>query len=520
MIKRLELEIAPKYAFDEEVIEKKALGKEKLKKTDVKAVVVAKRSLDARRRKPIYRLFVDIFIDEEPPPANPYIPTLKHAAALPEVLIIGAGPAGYFAGLKLLEHGLRPIIIDRGKTVQARRKDLRSLQQESIVDPDSNYCFGEGGAGTFSDGKLYTSSKKRGDTRKVFEILVEHGAPESILVDRHPHIGSNILPKVVKALRKTILDHGGEIYFESRVTDFLIEKDTITGVRVNDSKDVTGSAVILATGHSARDIYALLESRNIQLEAKPFAIGVRLEHPQHLIDKIQYHQHTRSTYLPAANYKLVARCEDRGIFSFCMCPGGIIVPAATAPGEIVVNGMSLSKRNSRFANSGIVVTLNPHDFEGDSALAGLHYQRMLEKKFFDAGDGSQKCPAQRMVDFTTDTLSTSLPETSYIPGIYSAPLHEMLPPLIADNLKKAFAIFDQKKRGFLTNEAVLTGLESRTSSPVRIPRDPDTLEHVQIKNLYPCGEGAGYAGGIMSAAMDGQKIAQTIAEKHRPQPSA
>jgi len=419
----------------------------------------------------------------------------------------------------LIEHGIQPVIFDRGKDVRERRRDLRSIQQFGEVNPHSNYCFGEGGAGTYSDGKLYTRSHKRGDIRKALRVLVEHGAQTDILVDTHPHIGSNRLPKVVAALRETILRYGGEIHFSSHVTDIILHGDTIAGVVVNGSEEHRADAVVLATGHSARDVFEMLHRHGVEIEAKPFAMGVRVEHPQELIDEIQYRQRPREEFLPASSYKLVTQVHGRGVFSFCMCPGGLIVPAATAPGEIVVNGMSMSRRDSPFANSGIVVAVEEEDaqrYSDKGAFAGLALQQELERTIFSAGiNGSQKAPAQRMADFTEGKESTSLPDTSYIPGLHPAPLHAILPDFIASRLQRAFVDFGKKMHGYFTNEANIVATESRTSSPVRIPRNRDTFMHIRVRNLYPCGEGAGYAGGIISAALDGQNVAQAIVKNNQ-----
>ncbi len=516
MIKRIEIDIAPDKAFDDVHLRKVASEHSGIRPERVTDLVLVRRSLDARRKPPIYRVAFDVYVEATPQKAEPHTGRLLHATADHKVIIVGAGPAGYFAGLQLLEHGIQPVIFDRGKDVQKRRKDLRAIQQFGTVNPDSNYCFGEGGAGTYSDGKLYTAAKKRGNIRKVLELLVEHGAHADILVDAHPHIGSNKLPQIVQAIRHTIEGHGGEVHFDSRVTDFVIRDKTIYGVIVNDEQEHLAANVILATGHSARDIYELLHQKNIRVEPKPFAMGIRIEHAQVLIDKIQYHMRPRSRHLPAASYKMVAQVDGRGVFSFCMCPGGLIVPAATAPGEIIVNGMSLSGRDSAFANSGIVVSVELDDVRrqhGPDPLAGLRYQRNTEERLFAAGDGSQQGPSQRMIDFIEERVSDSLPATSYIPGLYSAPLHELLPAPIATRLQKAMLMFGSHKTGFLTNDAVLVGMESRTSAPVRIPRHRSSLEHVDIKNLYPCGEGAGYAGGIVSAAVDGQNVATAVGGK-------
>lgn len=527
MVKRLEIALTPKDALEDEAIRKTVLKELKLSTQDqILDIIAIKRSIDARSHFPIVRLVVDVYINEHFV-AEPSLMTQFTAVhQRPEVIIVGAGPAGYFAALQLIELGLKPIIFDRGKDVQERRRDLRAIQQEGIVNEDSNYCFGEGGAGTYSDGKLYTRSKKRGQVERVLKLLVEHGATSDILVDAHPHIGSNKLPKVVAAIRETILRYGGEVHFDSRVTDFIVEtspsgKRSIKGVVVNQEKEHFAAATILATGHSARDIYTLLYKKNIRLEAKPFALGVRIEHSQALIDQIQYRQKERDLHLPAASYSVVCQVQNRGVFSFCMCPGGLIVPAATAPKELVVNGMSLSRRDSPFSNSGMVVAIELEDlkdynnktFEGisDPIFNGLKFQQEVEQTMFNAGDGSQKAPAQRVIDFTQGKLSNTLPDTSYIPGIYSARMDKLLPSWVAKRLQQALPEFGKSKKGYFTNDAQLIGTESRTSSPIRIPRDSESMMHPDIEGLYPCAEGAGYAGGIVSAAMDGENVAKAIA---------
>ncbi len=516
MIKKLELVLFPEDANDDKKLNRLVEEKLNISKSVVYEIVKVKSSLDARSKTPRFIYTLEVYIDESPPLQPVIKDSYKSVSNKKRVNIIGAGPAGYFAALELIENGIKPVIYDRGKDARTRRKDLRAIQQFSKVDPDSNYCFGEGGAGTYSDGKLYTRSHKRGDIQKALRILVEHGAKSDILVDTHPHIGSNKLPGVVQNIRETILSFGGEINFNSRVTDMIIQNSKIAGIIINDDKEYFADAAILATGHSARDIFYLLKKKNISIEGKPFAIGIRIEHPQDLIDEIQYRQNPRSEFLPAASYKLAARINGRGVFSFCMCPGGLIVPSATSPGELVVNGMSMSRRDSKFANSGIVVAVDEDDFQGFEhykELAGLEFQKALEKKFFEAGDGSQKSPAQSMNDFINGKLTSVLKDTSYIPGIYSCLLNTLLPPGLSERLKLALIQFGKKMRGYLSEEGVLIGLESRTSSPVKIPRNPETYEHIEIKNLYPCGEGAGYAGGIISAALDGQNAAKAISQK-------
>jgi uncharacterized FAD-dependent dehydrogenase len=481
------------------------------------AFKIAKRSIDARRNPIKINLKIEVFTNgEQIPVLN--IKKYPNVTNGKSVIVVGFGPAGMFAALKLIEKGLKPIIVERGKDVRSRRRDLAKITKEGIVNPESNYCFGEGGAGTFSDGKLYTRSKKRGDVNEILEILVQHGAPENILVEAHPHIGTNKLPQVVTSIRETILDAGGEIHFDTKVTDFIIENNQIKGIKNQANDTILAEQVILATGHSARDIFYLLNDKGIEIENKPFAIGVRVEHPQKLIDSIQYHCDTKDELLPPASYRLVQQVKQRGVFSFCMCPGGVIAPCATAPGEIVTNGWSPSKRNNPFANSGIVVTVENEDlipFEKYGALAGLKFQEAVEKNVYNAGENSnnsgQIAPAQRLVDFINCRTSTSLPQCSYKPGVISAPLHQVLPKAIATRLQEGFKAFGNKMKGYLDDDAIIVAVESRTSSPLKIPRDKITLEHPITKGLYPCGEGAGYAGGIVSAAIDGQKCAEQIA---------
>jgi uncharacterized FAD-dependent dehydrogenase len=490
----------------------------------IRELRVRRRSLDARGQIRV-RLVCDVWVDEAAPPEAP--PHIEYAPVRGEkrVVIVGCGPAGMFAALRLIELGVRPIILERGKDVQARRRDLALINREGIVNPESNYCFGEGGAGTYSDGKLYTRVKDKAAIARVLETLVSHGAHPEILVEAHPHIGSNLLPRIVAALRESIIEAGGEVHFDSRVTDFVIEQNQMRAVILADGREISGDAVILASGHSGREIFELLARRQVLVEAKPFAMGVRIEHPQPLIDRIQYRnappppeprgREWRHPKLPAASYRLAHTVEGRGVFSFCMCPGGWMVPSATRPDEVVVNGMSLSRRDSPFANSGMVVSVETEDlapFSEHGALAGMAFQRAIEVAARNAagnsGDIGQRAPAQRVTDFLEGRVSDSLPACSYKPGIVSVPLHEALPPHFASRLQEALRHFGRSMRGYVTENAVIVGVESRTSSPVRVPRDSTTLEHPEIKGLFPCGEGAGYAGGIVSAAIDGGRAAQ------------
>jgi uncharacterized FAD-dependent dehydrogenase len=512
MKKEIEIVIPPDFINDSSYHRKLAAEKLKLNPEEISAVQIIHRSVDARSKNPIFRAKAKIYINELP--SNLSKPRkFTPVKGDKKVVIVGMGPAGMFAALRLIELNIKPIIIERGKDVQERRKDLRAVQQFGEVNSDSNYCFGEGGAGTYSDGKLYTRSTKRGDVNRILNILVQHGSPKEILIDAHPHIGSNSLPKVVASIRATILNCGGEIHFDSRVTDFIIHGNKITGAIVNDSKEFLGDSVILGTGHSARDIYYLLHKHKIKLEAKPFAMGVRIEHPQKLIDEIQYHSKERNANLPASSYNLACQIDDRGVYSFCMCPGGIIIPASTEPGELVLNGMSVSRRDSPFANSGLVVSIDEKDwkeYNSHEIFAGLEFQKSYERIAFEAGGKTQCAPAQRITDFVKGEISQTLPKTSYIPGIVSSPLHEILPKNIADGLRKSLSVFDKKMKGYFTEEAQILAAESRTSSPVRIPRDKETLMHVEVEGLFPAGEGAGYAGGIVSAAIDGERCAEAI----------
>ncbi len=514
MPQELQLTLPPALGYDPELLKEHLRKELKLEATDILHVLPLKRSIDARGRSVKINLKVAVYVNEQIPTQTAQIPTYKNVINAPEVIIAGAGPAGLFAALRLLELGLKPIIVERGKNVRERRRDLAAINKEHLVNPDSNYCFGEGGAGTYSDGKLYTRSNKRGDIRAVLDTFFAHGAVEEILIDTHPHIGTNKLPGIIVAMRETILNHGGEVHFDTRITGFDFQSDAFTGIHTQHGNKIQAQALILATGHSARDIYEMLNTAGVYLESKPFAMGVRAEHPQTLIDSIQYHCDSRGEYLPPSSYSLVEQVSDRGVYSFCMCPGGIIAPCATSPGEIVTNGWSPSKRNNPFANSGIVVEVKPEDlkaFASFGPLAGMKYQQSVEQAACQAGGGTQTAPAQRMVDFVQGKLSKDLPASSYQPGIKSVDLSDVLPEAIAQRLQGAFPEFGKKMRGYFTNEAVLHAVESRTSTPVRIPRDQTSLQHVQMRGFFPCGEGAGYAGGIVSAAMDGQNCADAVA---------
>ena len=486
------------------------------KPDQIKAFKLLRRSIDARKAAIKIQLLFEVFLNEKPEELFEPPVAYKAKSNAKKVLIIGAGPAGLYAALGLLEKGLKPIILERGKDVSSRKLDLALLNKNHLVNPESNYSFGEGGAGTFSDGKLYTRSSKRGNVNHILEVFVQHGADPDILIDAHPHLGTNKLPGIIRNMRESILNGGGEIHFETKLSDFILKDDSILGVIDQHGNEFLAEAVILATGHSARDIYHLLDQKGIRLEAKDFAMGVRIEHPQQLINAMQYHSPIPNPLLPTASYSLVCQAQNRGVFSFCMCPGGIIVPAATGPNQVVVNGMSNADRNSPYANSGIVVSVKQEDlqaYKSQGIFAGLKYQEDLEYKAFLAGGENQTAPAQRMIDFVNQKFSKSLPGTSYIPGVKSAALHEILPASLSNRLREAFQTFGKKMTGYYTEEALLLGVESRTSSPLRIPRDKESLEHVQIKNLYPVGEGAGYAGGIVSSAIDGYNSSQKIAER-------
>ncbi len=508
---KIEIEIAvlPVQLHNEELILSKIRQNLKLKSGQITGYKILKRSIDARSRETVYRLKLTVFVDE--PVCQDSLPVkYKNVSKSDSIIIVGAGPAGLFAALECIELGLKPIVFERGKDVKQRRRDLARINREGVVNVESNYCFGEGGAGTYSDGKLYTRSNKRGDINKVLQIFVNHGADDDILIDARPHIGTNKLPGIITGIRETIIEAGGEVHFDSQVTDILIENGAVTGVEINKTIIYKSNAVILATGHSARDIYELLAYKHILLEPKPFAMGVRVEHPQQIIDRAQYHTEVRSPYLPPAYYSLVEQVGDRGVFSFCMCPGGIIAPCATGVDEIVVNGWSPSKRNNPYANSGMVVQVTLDDVPGNDPLRMLKFQSEIEQLAFKAGGGNLVAPAQRMVDFVERKLSKDIPQNSYLPGTKSVQLDEVLPDFIVRSLRGALPVFGKKIKGYYSNEAVLVGVESRSSSPIRIPRNRETLQHPEVKGLYPCAEGAGYAGGIVSAAIDGINCAVAI----------
>lgn len=521
MQKTVQLRLLPSEAASETLVKQSIARETGVKPIAVSGYIIQKQSIDSRGKQPWINLSLLAYINEPFRERERKTFSFRDVRqAKQTVIIVGAGPAGLFAALQLIEYGIRPVILERGKDVRARRRDLASMNKEGIVNPDSNYCFGEGGAGTYSDGKLYTRSSKRGDINRILELFVHFGAEEKILYESHPHIGTNKLPHIITAMREKIIDCGGEFLFEKRVTGFRINNEQISTVLTGDGDQFTGDAVILATGHSARDIFELLHAQKIQIELKPFALGVRVEHPQSLVDSAQYHCTVRGDFLPPASYSWVQQVDGKGVFSFCMCPGGIIAPASTAPGELVVNGWSPSKRNNPYANSGIVVSIEEKDvqaFVQKGPLAAMYFQQAVEQKAFIAGGGKLVAPAQRLVDFTENKLSSSLPDCSYLPGIHPVSMKEVLPAFVADRLRQGFKEFGKKMKGYLTNEAVVVATESRTSSPVRIPRDAATLQHPQIANLYPCGEGAGYAGGIVSAAMDGERVATMIRAKYSPE---
>ncbi len=515
MIKQVLINLTPAAASDDASVRKISASLAGIDQADISEIRVVKRSVDARKKNIRVNLTVDVFYGEtsQNETLTPF--NIKNVSGKTEVIIVGAGPAGLFAALRLIELGIKPVIIERGKDVSSRKKDIANISREQIVDNDSNYCFGEGGAGTYSDGKLYTRSKKRGDNLRILELLCLYGANNNILYEAHPHLGTDKLPGIISNIRKSILDAGGQFLLEKKVTDFIIEGDSVKGVVTSDNEKFISQYVIVATGHSARDIYEILINRKVELEMKSFAMGVRVEHPQELIDKIQYHGNSRGEFLPAASYNLAKQIDGRGVYSFCMCPGGFIVPSATSQEEVVVNGMSPSGRNSPYANSGIVVEIKPEDFakySSSGVMAGIEFQKELEREAWKNGGHTQKAPAQRLNDFVNGDISANLPKVSYFPGVTSSPLHSWLPKSIGRRLRDGFRQFGVVMRGYMTNEAVVLGVESRTSSPVRIPRDPVKLHHIRVSGLYPCGEGSGYAGGIVSSAVDGMRAAEAIAE--------
>ncbi len=516
MIHEYQLRVIPEIAGSEQQLKAFIVADKGLRANDITAVRILKRSIDARQRTIFVNLTVRVYVNEMPEKLE-YVPTIyNNVEGCPQVVVVGAGPGGLFAALRLIELGLRPVVIERGKDVRERKKDLARIGREQRVDSESNYSFGEGGAGAYSDGKLYTRSKKRGNTEKILNVFCQHGASASILVDAHPHIGTDKLPRVIENMRNTILSCGGEVHFQTRMDALIVADDKVCGIETNTGETFMGP-VILATGHSARDVYRQLATQGIEMEAKGIAVGVRLEHPSHLIDQIQYHRKEgRGLFLPAAEYSMVTQVDGRGVYSFCMCPGGFVVPAASGPEQLVVNGMSPSNRGSRWSNSGMVVELRPEDMpalgvEGDDVLRVMHFQEELERMCWQQGNRKQTAPAQRMADFCNKKLSFDLPESSYAPGLVSSPLHFWLPPFIADRLAKGFRHFGKQSRGFLTNEATMIAVETRTSSPVRILRDRELLQHVRLQGLFPCGEGAGYAGGIVSAGVDGERCAEAVA---------
>ena len=515
-MKEVQINLTPSAAADDAGIKKIAATLAGIDQSAISYIRVIKRSVDARKKSIRVNLTVEVFSgdDSAKPSIAPFIPI--DVSLSKEVIIVGAGPAGMFAALRLIELGLRPVIIERGRDVSSRKIDIAKISREQTVNPDSNYCFGEGGAGTYSDGKLYTRSKKRGDNARVLELLCLHGADSNILYEAHPHLGTDKLPGIISNIRKSILDAGGQFILGKKVTDFILEGDNIKGVVTSDKEKFNSEYVILATGHSARDIYDICRNRGVELEMKSFAMGVRVEHPQELIDKIQYHGNQRGEYLPAASYNLAKQVDGRGVYSFCMCPGGFIVPSATSQEEVVVNGMSPSGRNSPYANSGIVVEIKPEDlvkYSSSGQMAGIEFQKELEREAWKNGGHTQRAPAQRLADFVDGQISSSLPKVSYFPGVTSSPLHSWLPKSIGRRLRDGLRLFGHLMNGYMTNEAVVLGVESRTSSPVRIPRDPEKLNHIRIAGLYPCGEGSGYAGGIVSSAVDGMRAAEAIAKK-------
>jgi uncharacterized FAD-dependent dehydrogenase len=516
MPQELLLQVTPEMAVNNHLIKEQVAKLIRVAVGDIKHISILKRSIDARQKAIKINLKVAIYFQEDDLIEEKIqLPDYKNVANSPEVIVVGAGPAGLFAALQLIEMGIKPVVVERGKDVRGRRRDLKAINLDHIVNEDSNYCFGEGGAGTYSDGKLYTRSKKRGDVTRILELLVGFGASDDILIEAHPHIGTNKLPKIIQDIREKIIEMGGLVLFETRLTDILINNNEVQGIITQSGDTLLSNKIILATGHSARDIFELLDRKKVFIEAKPFALGVRAEHPQSLIDSIQYSCDYRGEHLPPAPYSIVKQVGGRGMYSFCMCPGGVIAPCATSPGEVVTNGWSPSKRDQATANSGIVIELKLEDFAPYSkfgALAGLEFQKSIEQKAWHLAGETQKVPAQRMVDFTKNQVSSEIPKTSYVPGTTSVEMGAVFPGFLSQILREGFSEFGKSMKGYLTNEAILHAPESRTSSPVRIPRDSISLEHLQIKGLYPCGEGAGYAGGIISAAIDGEKCAIKVFE--------
>jgi uncharacterized FAD-dependent dehydrogenase len=516
MPRELQFQVSPEVANNEILLVNFVAKLLQISVKEIQKVIVLKRSIDARQKSIKFNIKANVFLVDEPfVESKIELPDYPNVESAQEVVVVGAGPAGLFAALQLIELGLKPIVLERGKDVRGRRRDLKAINIDHIVNEDSNYCFGEGGAGTYSDGKLYTRSKKRGDVDRILQLLVGFGASDEILVEAHPHIGTNKLPQIIQDIREKIIACGGKVLFDTKVTDILIKNNEVDGVVLQDGSIINSKKIILATGHSARDIFELLDRKDIYIEAKPFALGVRAEHPQELIDKIQYSCDFRGDFLPPAPYSIVKQVAGRGMYSFCMCPGGVIAPCATSSGEVVTNGWSPSKRDQVTANSGIVVELRLEDFkpfEKFGALAGMEFQKSIEQKAWRLAGETQKVPAQKMVDFTQKKVSSSIPKTSYVPGTTAVELGEVFPDFLTNTMREGFAQFGKSMRGYFTNDAILHAPESRTSSPVRIPRDPISLEHVKIKGLYPCGEGAGYAGGIISAAIDGEKCALKIKE--------
>ncbi|MFB5651384.1 NAD(P)/FAD-dependent oxidoreductase [Leptospira wolffii] len=514
MIRELQIRVAPEIAGEDGPLKSFVAKSLKTSTENIRHVEILHRSIDARQRNVFFQLSVRAYIGEDFQFRPIPLPEYPDVSKGEEVIIVGAGPAGLFAALRLIELGMKPVVLERGKDVKNRPKDLQSINAHHVVNEDSNYCFGEGGAGTYSDGKLYTRSKKRGSVRTVLELLVGFGANPDILIEAHPHIGTNKLPNIVGKIRETIRERGGEVRFDTRVQDFILEGNSIRGVITKNGEKIESKKVILATGHSARDIFELLHRRGIEIDLKPLAVGVRVEHKQSLIDSIQYHCADRGPYLPPSPYSIVRQVDGRGVYSFCMCPGGVIAACATKPGEVVTNGWSSSRRARPTANSGIVVELRAEDFQPfakSGPLAAMEFQKSIETTAWVAGGKTQTAPAQRLVDFTEGKISSDLPKTSYPPGIASVNLRDVLPGFVYDALAQGFKEFDKSMKGYFTNEAVVHAPETRTSSPVSIPRNPETLEHIRIGGLYPCGEGAGYAGGIVSAAMDGMNCANACA---------